>query len=299
MGHAHVLPRQVGDLCFNHSEAKLVQSNTTTPTSNASTVGSGIGADASSVSPSLSRNPQRWSISLWHSARRLGSMETRMNFYHYLLETLRTFIEQFLRHSNDRYFPHFLLMKTVRTIAPHQSPDEHFPAFRTIATQAPEPKRQAGNHTMRLLLFTGILITLGVGKAMADDFAACVARLQDAAVAAGVTRTVAAAALGHVQSDARVLALAQIQPEFKMPIWDYLGFLVDQQRIDDGRARMQQRAQMLRAASNTMASTVMSSRPSGGWKRTTATPQASTFCLKPWRRSSALGTGAQVSGVAN
>jgi len=83
---------------------------------------------------------------------------------------------------------------------------------------------------------------------MADDFVACVARLQDAAVAAGVTRTVAAAALDHVQSDARVLALAQIQPEFKMPIWDYLGFLVDQQRIDDGRARMQQHAQMLRAA---------------------------------------------------
>ena len=101
---------------------------------------------------------------------------------------------------------------------------------------------------MHLLLCTGILITLWVGKAMADDFAACVARLQDAAVAAGVTRTVAAAALDHVQSDASVLALAQIQPEFKMPIWDYLGFLVDQQRIDDGRARMQQHAQMLRAA---------------------------------------------------
>jgi membrane-bound lytic murein transglycosylase B len=82
---------------------------------------------------------------------------------------------------------------------------------------------------------------------MADDFAACVARLQDAAVAAGVTRTVAAAALDPVQSDARVLALAQIQPEFKMPIWDYLGFLVDQQRIDDGRARMQQHEQILRA----------------------------------------------------
>ena len=83
---------------------------------------------------------------------------------------------------------------------------------------------------------------------MADDFAACVARLQDAAVAAGVTRTVAAAALDHVQSDASVLALAQIKPEFKLPIWDYLGFLVDQQRIDEGRARMQQHAQMLRAA---------------------------------------------------
>ena len=101
---------------------------------------------------------------------------------------------------------------------------------------------------MRVLLCTGILITLWVGKAMADDFAACVARLQDAAVAAGVTRTVAAAALDHVQSDASVLALAQIQPEFKMPIWDYLGFLVDQQRIAEGRARMQQHAQILRAA---------------------------------------------------
>ena len=101
---------------------------------------------------------------------------------------------------------------------------------------------------MRLILFAGILTTLWAGMAMADDFAACIAGLKDAVVAAGVTRTVAAAALDQVQSDARVLALAQVQPEFKMPIWDYLDLLVDQQRIDDGRARMQQHEQILRAA---------------------------------------------------
>ena len=161
--------------------------------------------------------------------------------------TLRTFIEQFLTHLNDRYFPHFLLMKTVRIIAPHQSPASHCPAFRTMATQAPEPKRPAGNHPMRVRVCTGILRTLGLGKAMADDCAACVARLQDAAGAAGVTRTVAAA-LDHVQADASVLALAQSPPACTMPIRDSLGFRVDQQRIADGRARMQQHAQMLRAA---------------------------------------------------
>ncbi len=35
-----------------------------------------------------------------------------------------------------------------------------------------------------------------------------------------------------------MLAASNAQPEFKTPIWDYLGFLVDDQRIADGKARM-------------------------------------------------------------
>ena len=44
------------------------------------------------------------------------------------------------------------------------------------------------------------------------------------------------------------MRLSEVQPEFKMPIWDYLGFLVDEQRVADGRAMMRQYEQILRAA---------------------------------------------------
>ncbi|MGH6841652.1 MAG: lytic murein transglycosylase, partial [Methylocella sp.] len=35
-----------------------------------------------------------------------------------------------------------------------------------------------------------------------------------------------------------VIALAEVQPEFKTPIWDYLASLVDDERVNDGRAMM-------------------------------------------------------------
>ena len=44
------------------------------------------------------------------------------------------------------------------------------------------------------------------------------------------------------------MRLSEVQPEFKTPIWDYLGFLVDEQRVADGRAMMRQYDQILRAA---------------------------------------------------
>jgi hypothetical protein len=43
---------------------------------------------------------------------------------------------------------------------------------------------------------------------------------------AGVSRSVASRALDIAQPDEKVLRLSEVQPEFKAPIWDYLGFLV-------------------------------------------------------------------------
>jgi hypothetical protein len=37
----------------------------------------------------LFRSPKRWSISPWHCSQSFGPIETRMNSYHYLLETLK------------------------------------------------------------------------------------------------------------------------------------------------------------------------------------------------------------------
>jgi lytic murein transglycosylase len=46
--------------------------------------------------------------------------------------------------------------------------------------------------------------------------------------------------------ETRALELLDNQPEFRLPIWDYLAVLVDDQRIADGRARLAEQADTLR-----------------------------------------------------
>ena len=82
----------------------------------------------------------------------------------------------------------------------------------------------------------------------AASFSSCVAGLREAAVRGGVSRSVASRALDIAEPDEKVLRLSEVQPEFKTPIWDYLGFLVDEQRVADGRAMMRQYEQILRKA---------------------------------------------------
>ena len=101
---------------------------------------------------------------------------------------------------------------------------------------------------MRILVLVGLLSALSCGPATAAGFSSCLAGLKEAAVKAGVSRTVVARALDGVQADEKVLRLSKIQPEFKTPIWDYLGFLVDEQRVSDGRAMMARYDGVLRAA---------------------------------------------------
>jgi lytic murein transglycosylase len=91
------------------------------------------------------------------------------------------------------------------------------------------------------------LLPLLAGGAEAS-FSSCVANLKSAVVNAGVSRNVAAQALDRIQPDEKVLRLSKVQPEFKTPIWDYLGFLVDERRIEDGQAMMRKYDRVLRAA---------------------------------------------------
>ncbi|MCG6116845.1 MAG: lytic murein transglycosylase [Aquimonas sp.] len=49
---------------------------------------------------------------------------------------------------------------------------------------------------------------------------------------------------GHVP-DATVLALLDAQPEFTTAVWDYLAALVDAERVEDGRARLRENADLL------------------------------------------------------
>jgi lytic murein transglycosylase len=101
---------------------------------------------------------------------------------------------------------------------------------------------------MRLILLLTFLSVSCAGSAMAASFSSCVAGLKDAAVRAGVSRGVVSRALDTAQPDEKVLRLSKVQPEFKTPIWDYFGFLIDEERVNEGRAMMRKYDRVLRAA---------------------------------------------------
>jgi lytic murein transglycosylase len=98
----------------------------------------------------------------------------------------------------------------------------------------------------RILIFMASLAW--AGSAGAASFSSCVAGLKDAAVRAGVSPSLAAQALDIGQPDEKVLRLSKAQPEFKTPIWDYFGFLIDEERVETGRAMMRKYDRVLRAA---------------------------------------------------
>lgn len=107
---------------------------------------------------------------------------------------------------------------------------------------------------MRAAIFTGLFSVLGTGSVLAQvspgavaAFPTCLASLKSHAVAAGIDRAVVDEALDAVAVDDRLLAVSKVQPEFKIPIWDYLAFLVDEQRIADGRAMLAKYDGVLRA----------------------------------------------------
>ncbi|GJE15905.1 lytic murein transglycosylase [Methylobacterium marchantiae] len=82
------------------------------------------------------------------------------------------------------------------------------------------------------------------GPAQAD-FRSCLASLQAEAAAQGVSAQTFRAATNGIVFDDKVIELSQAQPEFKTPIWDYMAALVDEERVDDGKAAMKQHAQAL------------------------------------------------------
>ena len=101
--------------------------------------------------------------------------------------------------------------------------------------------------TTRTLPLLGLVALLVTGPARAD-FQSCLAGLQSQAAAAGVSAQAFRAATSGIAYDDKVIELSQAQPEFKTPIWDYMAALVDEERVEDGRAAMRQHAQALAQA---------------------------------------------------
>jgi lytic murein transglycosylase len=102
--------------------------------------------------------------------------------------------------------------------------------------------------TRRIALALLALSTLAAPAAAQSDFRACLAGLKGPAAAKGVSAATYDAVTSGVQPDMKILELMDNQPEFKTPIWDYLGFLVDDERVEEGRAAMRRAAQALATA---------------------------------------------------
>src|SRR5581483_6784144 len=72
------------------------------------------------------------------------------------------------------------------------------------------------------------------------DFGSCLASLRSAALADGISAATFDRATAGLRPDNDILNLEANQPEYKTPIWHYLAGLVDEERVSDGRAKMQQ-----------------------------------------------------------
>lgn len=74
------------------------------------------------------------------------------------------------------------------------------------------------------------------------------ARMRGSAAGKGVDGSTFDRLTASLAPDMSVLPLLNQQPEFSTPIWDYLAALVDQQRVDDGKAMLAEHAATLARA---------------------------------------------------
>jgi glucose-6-phosphate 1-epimerase len=93
------------------------------------------------------------------------------------------------------------------------------------------------------------LLLLAATPAGAADLSACLARLEPAARAHGVSAATYAAHARGLVADPTVLEALDAQPEFVTPVWDYLAGLVDGERIADGKRLLREHAATLAAVS--------------------------------------------------
>ncbi len=78
------------------------------------------------------------------------------------------------------------------------------------------------------------------------QYQACLAQLRGSGTFTGIRHSTWEAAAPQLQADATVLPLLDKQPEFSMPVWDYMAVLVDEERVRDGKAAYKAWADVLR-----------------------------------------------------
>ncbi|MEP4767644.1 MAG: lytic murein transglycosylase [Roseibium sp.] len=81
----------------------------------------------------------------------------------------------------------------------------------------------------------------------AQAIESCVASLKKQAISAGVTPAIAERMLSGATFDEKVIRFSTSQPEHKTEIWDYMAFLVDVERIEDGKKNLKKHRKTLAA----------------------------------------------------
>ena len=83
-----------------------------------------------------------------------------------------------------------------------------------------------------------ILLLWCTGLFAQASFPTCLSSLRAPAKAAGVREVSFTRFTQGLTPDMGILEKMNNQPEFKMPIWDYLAALVDDERVAEGKAKM-------------------------------------------------------------
>lgn len=101
---------------------------------------------------------------------------------------------------------------------------------------------------MRTLnLLVPLLLAASFPAAADPAFTSCLDGLRPQAAAAGIRADTFDRHTAGLAPDPTVLESLDFQPEFRTPIWDYLAGLVDEERVDDGRAMLAEHAGLLKS----------------------------------------------------
>ena len=96
-----------------------------------------------------------------------------------------------------------------------------------------------------LLLAAAVVAPSAFAQTTNPEFTRCMEELRAPARAARVQDATYTRFTQDLQPDLSVIEKLNFQPEFKLPIWDYLAALVDEQRVDEGRTQLAQHADTL------------------------------------------------------
>jgi lytic murein transglycosylase len=84
----------------------------------------------------------------------------------------------------------------------------------------------------------------------AASFEACAKRMRAEVLEAGIRSDIVNAAFRNIAFDEKAVRFSRTQPEYRLAIWDYMAFLVDDVRIADGKRMLDIHDKTLRAVEN-------------------------------------------------
>ena len=117
--------------------------------------------------------------------------------------------------------------------APSAAPSAAAAPAPPVAAPAPEWSGESGSSNHPLMAAQAIRVA-------AANFRGCLAALWPQAERRGVSRAVFEANLAGLTPDLRIMDLLDAQPEFTKSFWDYLDILVNEDRVNNGRAILAQ-----------------------------------------------------------